>query len=181
MRFKAIIALTSLIVLAGCANQWDQNSQMQAQMEQQQREKEAYRYVDQATEQAITKGEITHLQGAERMAAYVRDNMPNDYDVQDYWNYVILLIKQGERGELSKEEMEYRLQRKILEINRAKQARTDQYNQMQQQAVQDNARAANFMMMQQVNRITDRAVAPPSSLNCISSAMGAGMARTNCY
>ncbi|AZY49587.1 hypothetical protein C0J09_10900 [Bordetella avium] len=181
MRFKAIIALTSLIVLAGCANQGDQNSQMQAQMEQQQRQQAAYAAMVTATNNSVNAGEMTPQEGAQRMLTYVRENLPASYGLLDFWNYVSWVTSKFENKEISKDDVRYLIEKKRQEVTTAQQDRANQYNQAQQQAAEADARAAGYMMMQQVNRITDRAVAPPSSLNCISSAMGAGMARTNCY
>lgn len=127
----------------------------------------------------IVSGELTPKQGAQRMATYVRTVAPQDYALQDLWNYSVLVFSKQETGAISADEAGYLIQKKANEHEQNRQAKIDQHNSsVMQQNSQPNM--APYFFLQGVGNAFQRSYAPTGQSQCSTTSVG-GVYTTNCY
>ncbi|WP_063588224.1 hypothetical protein [Achromobacter ruhlandii] len=175
--FKMTVMVTALVLgLAGCAQQ--QTGQAYSAADLAREQQASYDRTRDGVATMIVSGEITPKQGAQRMATYVRTAYPQDYDIQDLWNYSVLVFSKQEKGELSEDEAGYLIQKKANEHEQKWQAKKTQYNAASAQQGQPNM--APYIFLQSMGNSSRNAYSPAGQRQCSTTSVG-GVYTTNCY
>lgn len=174
---SAAIAAALMLTIAGCAQQ--QASQGYSAADFAKDQQASYDRTRDGVAAMITAGEITPKQGAQRMATYVRTAMPQDFAMQDLWNYSVLIFSKQEKGEISSDEAGYLIQKKAIEHEQNRQASIDRHNAAMAQQ-NSNVDMTPYFLMQGVGGAFQNAYRPAGQKNCTTTSVG-GVYSTNCY
>lgn len=175
--FKQILMVALLaLAVSGCAQQHAAPTYSEADFARDQQA--SYDRTRDGVAKMIIAGEITPKQGAQRMATYVRTAFPQDYQIQDLWNYSVLVFSKQEKGEISEDEAGYLIQKKANEHEQNWQAKKAQYNAATAQPNQPNM--APYIFLQSMGNSFRNAYGPAGPVNCTTTSVG-GVHSTNCY
>lgn len=172
---RSVIAATTAMLIAGCAQQ--QTGQSHAEADFAREQQASYDRTRDGVANMITSGEITPKQGAQRMATYVRTAFPQDYAIQDLWNYSVLIFSKQEKGEISADEAGYLIQKKANEHEQNWQAGNARYNAAM---AQPNQAGLTPYLLQNTSNAFQRAYNPAGQRQCTTTSAG-GVFTTNCY